>query len=159
MLPLAAVQNEYPLWARAPEQEVLPVCEELGIGFVPWSPLGQGFLTGKVRPGLKFEKSDVHSWFPRFAPKAMAANQPLIDLLERIAAARETTPAQIALAWLLARKPFIVPIPGTRKLSRLKENMASADLALSPEDAANIATESARIEIEGGRGTGVEQYG
>jgi aryl-alcohol dehydrogenase-like predicted oxidoreductase len=116
--PVAAVQNEYSLWARDPEAEVLPTCEELGIGFVPWRPFGQGFLTGKVAPDSTFAKSDVRSWFPRFTPEAMKNNQALVDLLVQIAESKKATPAQIALAWLLAQEPWIVPIPGTRKLSR-----------------------------------------
>ena len=126
--PVAALQSEYSLWARDPEAEVLPACEELGIGFVPWSPLGQGFLTGKVDTGTTFDKSDVRSWFPRFTPDAMKANQPLLDLLSQMAARKNATPAQIALAWLLAQRPWIVPIPGTRKLHRLDENLGAAEL-------------------------------
>jgi aryl-alcohol dehydrogenase-like predicted oxidoreductase len=136
----------------------LPTCEELGIGFVPWSPLGQGFLTGAVQVGASFPSSDVRSWFPRFTPEAMAANQPLVDLLGRIAAQKGATPAQIALAWLLARKPWIVPIPGTTKLHRLKENIASVAVELTPEDQRQIDVEAAKIEVQGGRGTGREQY-
>src|SRR5467141_3450896 len=117
--PVTAIQSEYSLWARDPEGEVLPACEELEIGFVPWSPLGQGFLTGKVDTATSFHKSDVRSWFPRFTPEAMKANQPLVDLLSHIAARKNATPTQIALAWLLAQKPWIVPIPGTRKMHRL----------------------------------------
>jgi aryl-alcohol dehydrogenase-like predicted oxidoreductase len=157
--PVAAVQNEYSLWARDPEAEVLPTCEELGIGFVPWSPLGQGFLTGKVDPKAGFDKSDVRSWFPRFTPEPMQANQALVDLLKRIADAKGATPAQIALAWLLAQKPWIVPIPGTRKLSRLEENMASADIELTDADLHEIEAAASKIEIKGARGTGHEVYG
>ena len=157
--PVSAVQNEYSLWARDPEAEVLPTCEELGIGFVPWSPLGQGFLTGKVDPNATFDKSDVRSWFPRFTPEAMKANQTLIDLLNRIAARKRATPAQIALAWLLAQKPWIVPIPGTRKLHRLKENIAAADIEITAADLHDIAEAGSRIEVQGARGTGQEQYG
>ena len=157
--PVAAVQSEYSLWARDPEAEVLPTCAELGIGFVPWSPLGQGFLTGKVDPKSTFEKSDVRSWFPRFTPEAMQANQSIVDLLKRIAEAKHATPAQIALAWLLAKSPWIVPIPGTRKLHRLEENIASADVVLTADDIALIENGGAEIEVSGGRGTGRETYG
>jgi len=157
--PVAAVQNEYSLWVHDPEPEVLPACEELGIGFVPWSPLGQGFLTGKVDPNQAFDASDVRSWFPRFTPEAMKANQALVDLLTRIAAAKQATPAQIALAWLLAQKPWIVPIPGTRKLHRLEENMAAADIELTAADLREIADAASRIPVQGARGTGHEHYG
>jgi aryl-alcohol dehydrogenase-like predicted oxidoreductase len=156
--PVTAVQNEYSLWARDVETEVLPACEELGIGLVPWSPLGQGFLTGKIDPNQSFEKSDVRSWFPRFTPEAMRANQALVDLLTRTADAKQATPAQIALAWLLAKKPWIVPIPGTRKLERLKENLASAGLALTSDDLRDIDEAAARIEVQGDRGTGHEVH-
>lgn len=157
--PVAAVQSEYSLWARDPEAEVLPVCEELGIGFVPWSPLGQGFLTGKVTATDTFEKTDVRSCFPRFSPEAMKANQPLVALLERFASDLKATSAQVALAWLLARKPWIVPIPGTRKLERVKENLASAELELSVETVREIDAASEKIHVVGARGTGVEKYG
>jgi aryl-alcohol dehydrogenase-like predicted oxidoreductase len=157
--PVAALQNEYSLWARDPEAEVLPVCEELGIGFVPWSPLGQGFLTGKVNPSATFDTSDARSWFPRFTPEAMQANQALVDLLNRIAVRKRATPAQIALAWLLAQKPWIVPIPGTRKLHRLEENMAAADVVLTADDLRDIEEAASRIKVQGARGTGHEQYG
>ena len=156
--PVAAVQNEYSLWARDVEAEVLPACEALGVGFVPWSPLGQGFLTGKVRAGQTFEDSDVRSWFPRFTAEAMEANQPFVDLLGRIAERNEATPAQVALAWLLAQKHFIVPIPGTRKHHRLEENMGAANLELSPDDLGELDTESAKIEVQGARGTGHERH-
>jgi aryl-alcohol dehydrogenase-like predicted oxidoreductase len=156
--PVAALQSEYSLWARDPEAEVLPACEELGIGFVPWSPLGQGFLTGKVDGGATFEKSDVRSWFPRFTPEAMKANQPLVDLLGRIAARKNATPAQIALAWLLEQKPWIVPIPGTRKMHRLEENLGAAAIELTREDLREIDTEASKIKVQGARGTGQEKY-
>jgi len=156
--PVAAVQNEYSLWARDVEAEVLRACEELGIGFVPWSPLGQGFLTGKVRVDQTFESGDLRSWFPRFTPEAMEANQPFIDLLGRIARRHEATSAQIALAWLLAQKPFIVPIPGTRKLHRLEENMGAADIKLTPDDLRELDTESSKIEVQGARGSGRERF-
>ena len=132
--PVTALQSEYSLWARDPEAEVLPACEELGIGFVPWSPLGPGFLTGKVTAATIFEPTDVRSWFPRFSPEAREANQPIVELLGQIAGRNGATPAQIALAWLLAQKPWIVPIPGTRKPERLEENLAGADIELTPED-------------------------
>lgn len=156
--PVAAVQNEYSLWARDVEAEVLPTCEELGVGFVPWSPLGQGFLTGKVKADQTFESGDVRSWFPRFTPEAMAANQPFIDLLGKIAQRHQATSAQIALAWLLAQKPFIVPIPGTRKRHRLEENMGAVDIKLTPADLHELETESAKIEVQGARGTGHERH-
>ena len=156
--PVAALESEYSLWARDPEAKVLPVCRELGIGFVPWSPLGQGFLTGKVDPRQTFEKSDVRSWFPRFTPEAMEANQALVDLITRIADAKSATPAQIALAWLLAQDPWIVPIPGTRKLHRLEENLASVEVALTSADLDELTRSAASIEIKGGRGTGHERY-
>ena len=155
--PVAAVQNEYSLWARDSEPEVLPACAELGIGFVPWSPLGQGFLTGAVSAGQTFDASDIRSRFPRFTPEAMAANQPLVALLHRLAAQKGATPAQIALAWLLAQRPFIVPIPGTRKLHRLEENMGAADLVLTPDDLRVIDAEVATIEVQGARGIGHER--
>jgi aryl-alcohol dehydrogenase-like predicted oxidoreductase len=156
--PVAALQSEYSLWARDPEANVLPTCEELGIGFVPWSPLGQGFLTGKVEAGTTFASSDVRSWFPRFTPEAMKANQPLVDLLSAIAASRNATPAQIALAWLLAQKPWIVPIPGTRKMHRLDENLRAAAIELTPDDLREIDAAASRIAVQGARGTGHERY-
>jgi aryl-alcohol dehydrogenase-like predicted oxidoreductase len=157
--PVAAIQSEYSLWARDPEAEVLPACEELGVGFVPWSPLGQGFLTGTVKPGVTFEKSDVRSKFPRFTSEAMAANQPVVDLLNGIAARKNATPAQVAIAWLLAQKPFIVPIPGTRKLTRLVENLGAADLELSSVDLTEIRAAAEKLKLQGERGTGRENYG
>jgi len=156
--PVAAVQSEYSLWARDPEAEVLPTCEELGIGFVPWSPLGQGFLTGKVDAKTSFESTDVRSRFPRFTEEARVANQPIVDSLNKIAARKKATPAQIALAWLLSKKPWIVPIPGTRKLERLDENLASADIALSADDLHEISTMLSNIPVQGERGTGQEKY-
>ena len=156
--PVAAVQSEYSLWARDPEAEVLPTCEELGIGFVPWSPLGQGFLTGKVDAKTSFESTDVRSRFPRFTEEARVANQPIVDSLTKIAARKKATPAQIALAWLLSKQPWIVPIPGTRKLERLDENLASADIALSADDLQEISTMLSNIPVQGGRGTGHEKY-
>jgi len=156
--PVAALQSEYSLWARDPEAEVLPTCEELGIGFVPWSPLGQGFLTGKVDVSMTFDASDVRSRFPRFTPEARTANQALVDLLTQIAARKKATPAQIALAWLLAQKPWIVPIPGTRKLARLDENLGAVAIKLTADDLREIETAAAKITIQGPRGTGKEQY-
>jgi aryl-alcohol dehydrogenase-like predicted oxidoreductase len=136
--PVTAVQSEYSLWTRDPETEVLPACKELGIGFVPWSPLEQGFLTGTVNATRTFEPGDVRSWFPRFTEEAHKANQPIVDLLRRIAGAKEATPAQIALAWLLHRSPSIVPIPGTRKPERLRENLAAASITLTEEEMSDI---------------------
>jgi aryl-alcohol dehydrogenase-like predicted oxidoreductase len=156
--PVAALQSEYSLWARDPEADVLPTCEELGIGLVPWSPLGQGFLTGKVDATMMFAPSDVRSRFPRFTPEARTANQALVDLLTQIAARKQATPAQIALAWLLAQKPWIVPIPGTTKLSRLEENLGAAAIQLTADDLREIETAAAKITIQGSRGTGKEQY-
>jgi aryl-alcohol dehydrogenase-like predicted oxidoreductase len=157
--PVAAVQSEYSLWARDPEAEVLPTCEELGMGFVPWSPTGQGFLTSKVDPAMTFAASDVRSWFPRFTPEARRANKPLVDLLSQLAARKNATPAQIALTWLLAQKPWIVPIPGTTKLEHLEENLGAAALQLTPDDLAEIASTTAQIKVHGARGTGDERYG
>jgi aryl-alcohol dehydrogenase-like predicted oxidoreductase len=157
--PVAAVQSEYSLWARDPEAEVLPTCEALGIGFVPWSPLGQGFLTGKVDAAMTFDTSDVRSWFPRFTPDARKANQPIVDLLRDIARRKTATPAQIALAWLLAQKPWIVPIPGTRKLHRLDENLGAAAIELTSDDLREIDTTISKIKVQGARGTGQERYG
>ena len=157
--PVAAVQSEYSLWARDPEAEVLPTCEELGIGFVPWSPLGQGFLTGKVDANMSFVSSDIRSRFPRFTPEARKANQPIVDLLSHLAAKKNVTPAQIALAWLLAQKPWIVPIPGTRKLERLDENLGAIAIELTSDDLREIDTATSKINVQGARGTGQEQYG
>jgi aryl-alcohol dehydrogenase-like predicted oxidoreductase len=157
VLPVAALQSEYSLWARDPEEEILSTCEELGIGFVPWSPLGQGFLTGDISPATSFADSDVRRRFPRFTEQARLANQPIVDLVEAIAAQRDATAAQIALAWLLAQKPWIVPIPGTRKLTRMDENLASAEIELTADDLRRL-DESASIQIHGARGTGQEQY-
>src|SRR5947199_3615375 len=131
---LTAVQSEYSLWTRGPEAEVLPTLEELGIGFVPYSPLGKGFLTGKMDENTKFDSSDFRNTLPRFTPEAMKANQALVDLLGEIGKRKKATPAQIALAWLLAQKPWIVPIPGTTKLSRLEENIGAAAVELTPDD-------------------------
>ena len=132
--PITAVQSEYSIWTRDPEPEVLPTCEELGIGFVPWSPLGQGFLTGKIDASTKFESTDFRAVFPRFTEEARNANQAVVDLLNMIARRKNATPTQIALAWLLAQKPWIVPIPGTTKIHRLEENIGSASLELTSDD-------------------------
>ena len=157
--PVAAVESEYSLWTRDPEAKVLPTCEELGIGFVPWSPLGQGFLTGKVDASMSFVSSDIRSRFPRFTPEARKANQPIVDLLSQLAAKKNATPAQIALAWLLARKPWIVPIPGTRKLERLDENLGAVAIELTSDDLHEIDAATSKINVQGARGTGQEQYG
>ncbi len=157
--PVTAIQNEYSLWARDPEAEVLPVCEELGIGFVPWSPLGQGFLTGTVAANATFAGSDIRSRFPRFTPEALQANQPIVDRVTRLAAQKNVTPAQIALAWLLAQKPWIVPIPGTRKLERLDENNAATNLDLTADDLRALAAVADALEVQGARGSGHERYG
>lgn len=156
--PVAALQSEYSLWARDPEAEVLPVCRELGIGFVPWSPLGQGFLTGTVKPDQSFAKNDVRSWFPRFSREAMQANQALVDVVAGMAIEKGATPAQIALAWLLAQDPWIVPIPGTTKLHRLDENIAAAEVELTDADLTRLTHAADSIPIQGGRGTGHERY-
>lgn len=149
--PVTAIQSEYSLWTREPEPEILPLCEELGIGFVPWSPLGAGFLTGKIDASTTLEAGDFRSASPRFSAEARAANQGLVDLLNRIAAAKGATPAQIALAWLLAQKPFIVPIPGTRRLDRVRENLGAADVVLTAADLAEIAAGAAQITVQGAR--------
>ena len=139
------------LWWRKPEAEVIPTLEELGIGFVPYSPLGKGFLTGKIDENAKFDSSDFRSTLPRFTPDALKTNQALIDLLGKIAQRKKATPAQIALAWLLAQKPWIVPIPGTTKLSRFEENIGALNVQLSPDDIAEIESASSSIEIQGAR--------
>jgi len=149
--PVAALQSEYSLWWREPEAEVLPVCEELGIGFVPFSPLGRGFLTGKIDETTVFGENDNRTGLPRFTPEARKANRPVVHLLEEIGRAKGATPAQIALAWLLARKPWIVPIPGTTKPARLDENLGALDVALSAEDLSAIESASAKLRIEGAR--------
>jgi aryl-alcohol dehydrogenase-like predicted oxidoreductase len=150
--PIAAIQNEYSLWTRGPETNgVLAVCEELGIGFVPYSPLGKGFLTGAMSKDTRLEKNDFRSMLPRFTPEAMAANQALVDLLQEIAARKKATPAQIAIAWLLAQKPWIVPIPGTTKLHRLEENLGAANVELTAGDLAEIENTAAAIKVEGER--------
>ena len=149
--PVTAVQSEYSLWFRNPENEVLPALEELGIGFVPYSPLGRGFLTGAMDENTKFDKSDFRNNLPRFAPEARKANQSLIDLLGRIAGRKKATVAQIALAWLLAQKSWIVPIPGTTKLHRLEENIGAADIELTAEDLSEIESSAAKIPVQGER--------
>jgi aryl-alcohol dehydrogenase-like predicted oxidoreductase len=149
--PVTALQSEYSLWWRKPEEEILPLLEELGIGFVPFSPLGKGFLTGKMDESTTFDSSDIRSTIPRFTPEARKANLALVDLLAGIAKTRNATAAQIALAWLLAQKPWIVPIPGTTKLHRLEENIAAAALELSPADLSAIEAAAAQIHIEGAR--------
>jgi aryl-alcohol dehydrogenase-like predicted oxidoreductase len=156
--PVTAVQSEYSLWTRDPEADVLPTCAELGISFVPWSPLGQGFLTGTVDAAMAFTTSDVRSWFPRFTPEARKANLVLVDRLRAIAARKGATSAQIALAWLLAQQPWIVPIPGTRKLARLEENLGAAAITLTADDLRDIDTATAMIKVHGERGTGQERY-
>jgi aryl-alcohol dehydrogenase-like predicted oxidoreductase len=156
--PVTAIQSEYSLWARDPEDSILPTCEELGIGFVPWSPLGQGFLTGTINASTSFAEGDVRSWFPRFSQQAREANQPIVNLINNIAADNDATPAQIALGWLLAQKPFIVPIPGTRKLHRLDENLASVQITLSHDELTRLDDISSSITVHGARGTGNENY-
>ena len=150
--PVTAIQNEYSLWTRGPETNgVLQACEALGIGFVPYSPLGKGFLTGAMSKDTKLAENDFRRLLPRFTPEAMAANQALVGLLKRIAGEKRATPAQIALAWLLAQKPWIVPIPGTTKLHRLEENLGAADIALTADDLAEIERAAAEIKVEGER--------
>ncbi|MGA2284451.1 MAG: aldo/keto reductase [Candidatus Dormibacteria bacterium] len=149
--PIAAVQSEYSLWWRLPEADVLPACEELGIGFVPYSPLGRGFLTGKIDESTTFGSNDNRTTLPRFTPQARKANRPVVDLLENIADQKRATPAQIALAWLLAQKPWIVPIPGTTKLNRLEENIAAASIELTPDDLRSIDTAASQITVAGDR--------
>jgi len=149
--PVTALQNEYSLWTRGPEKEVLPTLEELGIGLVPYSPLGRGFFTGKMGADTRFESNDFRSSLPRFAPEAMKANQALVDMLAQVARRKEATPGQIALAWLLAQKPWIVPIPGTTKLNRLEENLGAAAIALTSDDLGEIEIAAAKIQIYGNR--------
>jgi aryl-alcohol dehydrogenase-like predicted oxidoreductase len=149
--PLTALQSEYSLWWRKPEAEIIPLLEELGIGFVPYSPLGKGFLTGAIDENKKFESSDFRSTLPRFAPEALKANQALIDLLGSIAKRKNATPAQIALGWLLAQKPWIAPIPGTTKLNRLEENIGAVSIQLTPGDLQEIDTTASKIKVEGAR--------
>ena len=150
--PVAAIQSEYSLWTRDVEQNgVLAVCEELGIGFVPWAPLGAGFLTGAIDATTTFEAGDFRTFSPRFTPEARAANVAMVDLVKRIAAQKGATPAQVAIAWLLAQKPWIVPIPGTTKLHRLDENVGAVNVELTPEDLREIAEAASKIEVQGAR--------
>lgn len=149
--PVAALQSEYSLWWRKPEEEVIPTLEELGIGFVPFSPLGRGFLTGAMSTNTTFDSSDSRSTMPRFTPEALQANQAVVDLLGRIAQRKGATPAQIALAWLLAQKPWIVPIPGTTKLNRLEENLGAAAVELTPDDLRDINVAAEAITVHGAR--------
>jgi aryl-alcohol dehydrogenase-like predicted oxidoreductase len=149
--PLTALQSEYSLWWRRPEAEVIPTLEELGIGFVPYSPLGKGFLTGKMDEKTTFDSTDFRSTLPRFTPEALKANQALIDLLGSIAGRKKATPAQIALAWLLAQKPWIVPIPGTTKLHRLDENIGAVAVELTPDDLRDIENAASKIIVQGAR--------
>jgi aryl-alcohol dehydrogenase-like predicted oxidoreductase len=155
--PVTALQSEYSLWWREPEQEILPTLEELGIGFVPFSPLGKGFLTGQIDDSTSFADSDIRSTIPRFEPEARKANQPIVELVARIAERKQATPAQVALAWILAQKPWIVPIPGTTKLQRMHENIAAANLELNAEDLAEINDAEAQITIQGARYSEVHQ--
>ena len=149
--PLTALQSEYSLWTRSPEKEVIPTLEELGIGFVPYSPLGKGFLTGKMDEKTTFDSSDFRSTLPRFTPEALKANQALVDLLGKIGKRKNATPAQIALAWLLAQKPWIVPIPGTTKLHRLDENIGAVAVELTPDDLRDIESAASKIKVQGAR--------
>jgi len=149
--PVTAIQSEYSLWWKRPEAEVLPTLEELGIGFVPYSPLGKGFLTGKITEDTSFASTDLRSRIPRFTPDARKANQALVDLLGAIAERKKATPAQIALAWLLAQKPWIVPIPGTTKLARVEENIGAADIELTPDDLREIDSAASGITVQGAR--------
>ena len=149
--PVTALQNEYSLWWRSPEEEVLPTLEELGIGFVSFSPLGRGFLTGKINEKTKFESNDFRSFLPRFTPEARKVNQAMVDLLNKVAKQKNATPAQIALAWLLAQKPWIVPIPGTTKLNRLEENIGAASIELAQDDLHEIEEAASKIKVLGNR--------
>jgi aryl-alcohol dehydrogenase-like predicted oxidoreductase len=149
--PVAALQSEYSLWWREPEAEILPTLEELGIGFVPFSPLGKGFLTGKIDENTTFDSADFRNIVPRFTPEARKANQALVDLIGKVAARKNATPAQIALAWVLAQKPWIAPIPGTTKLHRLKENIAAVEVELTPDDLREIDSATSQITVQGAR--------
>jgi aryl-alcohol dehydrogenase-like predicted oxidoreductase len=149
--PVTVLQSEYSLWWREPEAEIVPTLEELGIGFVPFSPLGKGFLTGTISEATPFDSSDIRSTIPRFTPEARKANQALVELLGRIAAGMKATPAQVALAWLLAQKPWIVPIPGTRRVERLDENLGAAAVELTDDDLSEIQRAAAQIEVQGAR--------
>jgi aryl-alcohol dehydrogenase-like predicted oxidoreductase len=149
--PLTALQSEYSLWWRKPEAEIIPTLEELGIGFVPYSPLGKGFLTGAIKEDAKFESTDFRSTLPRFNAESLKTNQAVVDLLTQIAQKKKATPAQIALAWLLAQKPWIVPIPGTTKLTRLEENIGAASVQLTSEDLREIDAAASKMKFEGAR--------
>jgi aryl-alcohol dehydrogenase-like predicted oxidoreductase len=149
--PVTALQSEYSLWWREPEQQILPALEELGVGFVPFSPLGKGFLTGKINEETKFDKTDFRNIVPRFTPENRRANQALVDLVSKIAERKKATPAQIALAWILAQKPWMVPIPGTTKLHRLEENIGAAALELTPDDLRQIDSTTSKISVQGAR--------
>ena len=149
--PVTALQSEYSLWFRRPEQDILPTLEQLGIGFVPYSPLGKGFLTGKITPDTKFDSTDFRSTIPRFRPENVDANQAMVDLLNRFAKRKNATPGQIALAWLLAKKPWIVPIPGTTKLHRLEENIGAAEIELATNEAREIERAASKIDVQGAR--------
>jgi aryl-alcohol dehydrogenase-like predicted oxidoreductase len=149
--PVAALQSEYSLWWREPEQEIIPTLEELGIGFVPYSPLGKGYLTGKINESTELESNDFRRTLPRFTPEALKANQGIVDLLGDMTKAKNATPAQIALAWLLAQKPWIVPIPGTKKLYRLEENLGALHVELTQEDLGQIDEAASKIELQGDR--------
>jgi aryl-alcohol dehydrogenase-like predicted oxidoreductase len=149
--PVTALQSEYSLWWREPEKEVIPTLEELGIGFVPFSPLGKGFLAGKISQDTQFDKSDFRNIVPRFTPENRKANQALVELLARFAEQKKATPAQIALAWLLAQKPWIVPIPGTTKLHRLEENLGAVNIQLSPDELRELETAASKIAVQGAR--------
>jgi len=151
VLPVTALQSEYSLWWREPEAEILPTLEELGIGFVPFSPLGKGFLTGKINEETKFDKNDFRNIVPRFTPENRRANQAVVDLLSKIAERKQATPAQIALAWILSQKAWMVPIPGTTKLQRLEENIGAADIDLTPEDLRQIDSAATKIPVQGER--------
>jgi aryl-alcohol dehydrogenase-like predicted oxidoreductase len=149
--PVTALQSEYSLWFREPEAEVIPTLQELGIGFVPFSPLGKGFLTGKITEETKFDSTDFRNIVPRFTPEARKANQAVVDLLGEIAQQKKATPAQIALAWLLAQKPWVVPIPGTTKVSRLEENLGAVNIRLTADDLREIGSAASKIKVEGAR--------
>ncbi len=149
--PVTALQSEYSLWTRTPEKEIIPTLKELGIGFVPFSPLGKGFLTGAMNENTKLDSTDFRSTLPRFTPEAMKANQALVDLLGTIAKKKNATPAQIALAWLFAQKPWIVPIPGTTKLHRLDENIGAVSVELTPDDLREIESAASKITVQGAR--------
>jgi aryl-alcohol dehydrogenase-like predicted oxidoreductase len=149
---VAAVQNQYSIWTREPEAEVIPVCEELGIGFVPWGPLGTGFLTGAIDTSTKFDSAtDLRANFPRFTQEAIKANMPVVEVLRSFAAERNATPVQVALAWLLAQKPWIVPIPGMDKIAYIDDNIKAIDLELTPADIENINAKMGQIQIQGAR--------